>query len=56
MDQGSYRHLPLVDDSGRVEGIISIQDIIQYLAEGFPTEVLNLPPDPQAKSRSLDGG
>jgi predicted transcriptional regulator len=56
MDQGSYRHLPLVDQSGRVEGIISIQDIIEYLAAVFPTEVLNLPPNPQSKSRSLDGG
>jgi CBS domain-containing protein len=56
MDQGGYRHLPLVDESGKVEGIISIQDIIEYLADLFPTEVLNLPSHPDSGSKSLDGG
>src|SRR5260370_4868143 len=44
MDHGDYRHVPVVDGSGRVEGIISIEDIIEFLAQLFPTEVLNIPP------------
>jgi CBS domain-containing protein len=55
MDKGDYRHVPIVDDSGRIEGLISIQDIITYLAELFPTEVLNLPPRPQHMP-SREGG
>jgi len=56
MDRGGYRHLPLVDGDGKVQGIISIQDIIEYLAELFPTEVLNIPPHPEVGSKTLDGG
>ena len=31
MDVGGYRHLPVVD-GGRVTGIISIRDILQYIS------------------------
>lgn len=55
MDHGGYRHLPLVDASGKIEGIISIQDVIEFLAELYPTEVLNLPVHPDSGSRKLDG-
>ncbi|HUK92250.1 MAG TPA: CBS domain-containing protein [Blastocatellia bacterium] len=56
MERGGYRHLPLVDASGRVEGIISIQDVIEYLADLYPTEVLNLPPHADSGSKKMDGG
>ena len=44
MESGDYRHVPIVDSEGRVEGMISIHNIIDLLAEIFPEEVLNLPP------------
>jgi CBS domain-containing protein len=44
MDEGGYRHIPLVVEDGRVAGVIAVQDIINFLAEHFPTEVFNLPP------------
>ena len=56
MDHGSYRHIPIVDGAGRVEGIISIQHLVTFLAELFPTEVLNLPPRPHQHIASQDGG
>ena len=31
MDLGGYRHLPIVDDEGKLLGIISARDIINYL-------------------------
>jgi len=34
MDVGGYRHLPIVDDDGKLTGIISVRDILQYLAKG----------------------
>ncbi|MGY8767194.1 MAG: CBS domain-containing protein [Pirellulales bacterium] len=33
MDMGHYRHLPIVDQSGIVTGIISVRDILRYLKE-----------------------
>ena len=33
MDVGGYRHLPIVDDDGRLTGIVSVRDILQYLAK-----------------------
>ncbi|MCS6806288.1 MAG: CBS domain-containing protein [Acidobacteriota bacterium] len=44
MHEGGYRHIPLVDGYGRVKGLLDVRHIIEFLAEQFPTEVLNLPP------------
>lgn len=33
MDVGGYRHLPIVDDQGVLTGIISVRDILGYLAD-----------------------
>lgn len=33
MDQGSYRHVPIVDAEGNPEGIISVRDILRYLTD-----------------------
>lgn len=33
MDVGGYRHLPIVDDHGELTGIVSVRDILQYLAK-----------------------
>jgi CBS domain-containing protein len=43
MTEQSYRHIPLVDDDGHFAGFVTARDIIVYIAEHFPTEVLNLP-------------
>ena len=46
MSVGGYRHVPLVDRTGRPVGVISVKDIIHYLVALFPNEILTLPPDP----------
>jgi CBS domain-containing protein len=46
MSVSGYRHIPLVDHQGRPTGVVSMRDIIDYLASLFPQEVLNLPPSP----------
>jgi CBS domain-containing protein len=38
-----FRHLPVVEDS-TVVGVVAAQDIVKYIAELFPAEVYNLPP------------
>jgi CBS domain-containing protein len=47
MSVGGYRHVPLIDDKGRPTGVVSMRDIIDYLAGLFPQYVLNLPPFPE---------
>src|SRR5437867_11195164 len=44
MTEEGYRHIPLVDAAGLGVGLLSARDILAYIAEHFPTEVLNLPP------------
>ena len=56
MDQNDYRHLPVTDKSGSIEGMISIQHIIDFLAELYPAEVLNLPPRQHQNMNSREGG
>ena len=46
MSLGGFRHIPLVDDAGRPVGIISVKDIVDYIADFFATEVHNVPPEP----------
>lgn len=48
--QGRRRHLPVVDANGAVLGLISIRDILSYIAGRFPEELMNLPPDPSHES------
>ena len=47
---GHRRHLPIVDERGHVLGLISIRDILSYIAERFPEETMNLPPHPDHES------
>jgi len=44
MTEGGYRHIPLLDEHGRRAGLIAARDIVNYVAEHFPAEVVNLPP------------
>jgi CBS-domain-containing membrane protein len=48
--QGKRRHLPIVDDQGRVQGLVSIRDILMFVAKKFPEEMMNLPPNPDHES------
>jgi CBS domain-containing protein len=44
MTEHGYRHVPLVDKAGMRIGMIAVRDIVHYVAEHFPEEVVNLPP------------
>jgi CBS domain-containing protein len=48
--EGHRRHLPVVDDKRRVLGLLSIRDILVYVARKFPDEMVNLPPNPDHES------
>ncbi len=52
---GRFRNVPIVDDAGRVVGIVRQQDLLKYLAEAFPEELLNLPPRPHQRMKESEG-
>jgi len=55
MQTGRYRNIPLVDDAGHLVGVVRQNDIIRYLAESFPEELLNLPPRPHQSMKEPEG-
>jgi CBS domain-containing protein len=44
MRKRNFRHIPVFDGNDRLQGVLSIRNVIDLLAEHFPTEVMNLPP------------
>lgn len=55
MESGHYRNLPLVDEAGAVVGMLRQQDLLAYVAEAFPEEILNLPPRPHQTMEAPEG-
>jgi CBS domain-containing protein len=47
MQDGGYRHLPVVNETHKPVGILSAKRIIRYIVEHFPHVVYNLPPHPE---------
>ncbi len=45
MSVGGFRHVPAVDDERRPVLIVSVRDVVEFLVQSFPSEILNLPPE-----------
>jgi CBS-domain-containing membrane protein len=56
MQTGRYRNVPVVDESGHLIAVVRQSDIIKYLAESFPEELLNLPPRLHQRMKAPEGG
>jgi CBS domain-containing protein len=55
MQEGGYRHLPVVDAAGRPVGVLSVKRIVHYLVEHFPSTIYCLPPDPNVFPLQREG-
>jgi len=55
MEEGGYRHLPVVNEADQLVGVLSVRQIVHYLVEHFPTTVYNLPPDPGVVQQDREG-
>jgi len=53
---GPYRNVPVVDDAKRLVPVVRQVDILRFLAESFPEELLNLPPRPHHQREQAEGG
>ncbi len=57
LHHASYRTIPLVDADRRPIGIMTVNDIVQWLAEQFPEAVLNRRPGDRLKRpQDVDAG
>lgn len=54
MSGKGLRNLPIVDASGVPASVVTVNSLIRYLADHFPAEVVNLPPEPQ-RAAETDG-
>ncbi|MBA3778730.1 MAG: CBS domain-containing protein [Chloroflexi bacterium] len=55
MDRVGYRSLPLIDARGELAGVLRQQDVLEYVSEAFPQEILNLPPRPHQLMEQPEG-
>jgi signal-transduction protein with cAMP-binding, CBS, and nucleotidyltransferase domain len=51
-----FRHVPVIDEDNHVVVLVSIRDIIMYVAKLYPQEFLNLPPQPASEAAGRYGG
>jgi CBS-domain-containing membrane protein len=56
MQSGKFRNIPVIDDDRRLVGVVRQVDILKFLAESFPEELLNLPPRPHQRMEQAEGG
>ena len=56
MSVGGFRHIPVVDDEHRPAFVVSVRDVVEFLVEAFPREVLNIPVDFGPKSQRAREG
>ena len=55
MNEKGFRNIPMVK-KGELIGLISVFDIITYLAECYPKTTMNLPPLPAQVMDTVEGG
>jgi CBS domain-containing protein len=55
MEAGPFRNLPLVDSAGSLVALLRQQDVLEFVAEAFPQEILNLPPRPHQLMEEQEG-
>lgn len=56
MHVGGYRHVPVVDEHDVPVAVVSVRDIVGFIVENFPEEILNLPPKAPRRAPQADGG
>lgn len=42
MSQGGYRHIPIVDEDDRPVGVVSVKDIVDYIAHTLTKDLLSI--------------
>lgn len=56
MGEHRFYHIPLVDAVGNLVNVISVRTLIRFLAEFYPAEIMNLPPNVNQIIETAEGG
>lgn len=56
MAVGGYRHVPVLNDDGTPQAIVSMRDIVNYIVQFYPEEILSLPDSPRGNITSQREG
>jgi CBS domain-containing protein len=55
LGRARYRHIPIVDTYGAPVGLLAAEDLLRFVGETFPKEVLNAPPVGSREIRRSEG-
>jgi CBS domain-containing protein len=55
MHVGGYRHVPIVNEDEEPVSMISIKDVVSWLLDHFPVEIINLTGEPYRGPVSREG-
>ncbi|MCO4794013.1 MAG: CBS domain-containing protein [Bacteriovoracaceae bacterium] len=55
MHVGGYRHVPIVNENDEPVSMISIKDVVSWLLDHFPMEIINLTGEPYRGPISREG-
>ena len=45
MSEGGYRHMPIVDEENRPVGMVSVKDLVDFIAKKLSTDLADLTVD-----------
>jgi CBS domain-containing protein len=49
-------HIPLVNEKQELVNVLSVRTLVRFLAEFYPAEVYNIPPNPHQIASRAEGG
>lgn len=55
MSVGGFRHIPIVNDEHHPVFVVSVRDVVEFLVEAFPREVLTLPRSTDTNLKAREG-
>lgn len=56
MAEQDFYHIPLVNEKQQLVNVLSVRTLVRFLAEFYPGEVYNLPPNPHQIAEQREGG
>lgn len=56
MAEHDIYHIPLENNQKELTGVLSVRTLIRFLAEFYPGEIYNIPPNPHQVMPSQEGG
>jgi CBS domain-containing protein len=56
MADNDVYHIPLVNEKQELVNVLSVRTLVRFLAEFYPGEVYNIPPNPHQVAHTAEGG